>query len=173
MASRSPLARDGQPQPAGPQAAAAAGAARARHDEAAGVTRAPRVPRVPPLSPRSPSPPLAAMASRSGRWLATRSRSRSPLARDPSGGGGDAAASVGGGGAASVGGGGAASVGGGGAAAAASLLRIRIRDGVVSFVDDGALSEGAQVVMEVEPNSSGETIRTIRAYAEVGPIRWT
>ena len=153
-------------------------ARRARHDEAAGVTSEPRVPRVPPLSPLSRSPPLAAMASRSrsrsplardGSWLATRSRSRSP-------GGGGGAASVGGGGAASVGGGGAASVGGGGAAAAASglrLLRIRIRDGVVTFVDDGALSEGAQVVMEVEPNSSGETIRTIRAYAEVGPIRWT
>ena len=145
-------------------------ARRARHDEAAGVTSEPRVPRVPPLSPLSRSPPLAAMASRSrsrsplardGSWLATRSRSRSP---------------GGGGGAASVGGGGAASVGGGGAAAAASglrLLRIRTRDGVVTFVDDGALSEGAQVVMEVEPNSSGETIRTIRAHAEVGPIRWT
>ena len=150
-------------------------ARRARHDEAAGVTSEPRVPRVPPLSPLSRSPPLAAMASRSrsrsplardGSWLATRSRSRSP-------GGGGGAASVGGGGAASVGGGGAASVGGGGAAIAASLLRIRIRDGVVSFVDDGALIEGAQVVMEVEPNSSGETIRTIRAHAEVGPIRWT
>ena len=100
-------------------------------------------------SPRSPPRPLAQLA-------ATRSRSRSPLARDPSGGGG-----------------GAASSGGGGAAAAASLLRIRIRDGVVTFVDDGALREGAQVVMETEPNSSGETIRTIRAYAEVGPIRWT
>ena len=54
-----------------------------------------------------------------------------------------------------------------------SLLRIRIRDGVVTFVDDGALREGAQVVLETEPNSSGETIRIIRAYAEVGPIRWT
>ena len=111
-----------------------------------------RVPPLSPITPRSPSP-------RSDRWRATRSRSRSPLARD--------------GAAAAAGAAWQPAVGGGGAAAAAPLLRIRIRDGVVSFVDGGALREGAQVVMEVEPNSSGETIRTIRADAEVGPIRWT
>ena len=118
------------------------------------MPRSPR--RSPGRSPRSPPSPRG--WSRPAPWqlAATRSRSRSPLARDPSGGGG-----------------GAASSGGGGAAVAASLLRIHIQNGIVTFKDDNALREGAQVVLETEPNSSGETIRTIRAYAEVGPIRWT
>ena len=129
-----------------------------------------RVPPLSPITPRSPSP-------RSDRWRATRSRSRSPLVRDGAAAAAGAARqpavaveSSAAAGAARLG---QPAVGGGGAAAAAPLLRIRIRDGVVSFVDGGALREGASVVMEVEPNSIGETIRTIRADAEVGPIRWT